>query len=546
VSFGKARGVNQEKVMNQKRIQMTTVRGTAVKNFFTYLVRFFMFFALAGMFVGCADGPAIIKRPRPVTVTILFFNDLHGHLSPFKVKTPDGSREVGGIARVATAIGKVREENEIKGIKTVVLVAGDILQGTPMSTVYKGEPDIAVLNLIGVDAMTVGNHEFDFGLENFLKLKSAARFPFLSANIFWKDSERLLCEPSKTIELTRGLSLSVLGVTTEQLMVTTLPANVEALSVQDPVDAISALYKEAILKGPVLLLSHSRHQTDRNIAEACPKLAAIIGGHDQILLDPYRQVGKVPIFEAFEKGRYLGRADMEIDRETFEATLVGWGYIPITDQIVPDQKISEEVNEYQLKLDEQFKAVIGQATVFLDAERERIRYEETNLGDWVTDIMRAHTGADIALLNSGSLRASIADGPVTIADVFRAMPYENVLVTTEITGRELLAILDRSVKGTREEEDGGFLQVSGIRFIVSAGKPENVRVGSSTEPLDIEKNYTLAITDFMAAGGDGYAWFKAKTTDNTQLPLRELIIDTLRSQKVVGPVSQGRIVRIAP
>lgn len=511
----------------------------------TAFLPFFLFLLLV-FFPGCAGLEKENQPPAPVGLTVLFFNDLHGHLTPFKVKGEEGlPREVGGIGRVATVIRQVREENAARQIQTVVLVAGDILQGTPLSTVFQGEPDILALNAIGVDAMTVGNHEFDFGIENFLKLKSAARFPFLSANIFWKDSGKQLCSASAEIKLAGALSLTVVGVTTEQLMVTTLPSNVEALRVSDSVPSIKAAYEAALQNGPVLLLSHCRHQTDREMAQRYPKLAAIIGGHDQILMDPYRRVGEVAIFQAFEKGRYVGRIDFLIHPQTFESQVVNWAYLPVNDGIPDDKAVSDIVDGYQAQLDDAFKAVVGRATVFMDAERERIRYEETNMGNWVTDIMRTHTGADIALLNSGSLRASIADGPVTIADVFRAMPYENVLMTLELNGNELLTVLNRSVAGAREDEDGGFLQVSGIRFSIRDHRVEAVEVGPMGAGLDPEKRYSIAITDFMASGGDGYTWFKGKALLDTGLPLRELLIDTFRKDKVIQSKSQGRIIRLS-
>jgi len=506
----------------------------------------FFLFTLLVFFTGCAGTRTQIQQPQPVALTLLFFNDLHGHLSPFKVKGEDGViREVGGIGRVATLVNEIRAENVAKQIKTIVLVAGDILQGTPMSTVFQGEPDILALNAMGVDAMAVGNHEFDFGLENFLKLKAAARFPFLSANIFYKDSGKPLCDAGHVFKLTEALSLTVLGITTEQLMVTTLPANVEALTVTDSRAALQTAYDAAAQKGPVLLLSHSRHQTDREIAQHYPKLAAIIGGHDQLLMDPYRRVGEVPVFQAFEKGRYVGRADLLIDPITFESRLANWTYLPVTDDIASDKGVSDMVEGYQALLDDNFKAVIGHAAVFLDAERERIRYEETNLGNWVTDIMRSHTGADIALLNSGSLRASIADGPVTIADVFRAMPYANALITVELSGKELLAVLNRSIMGTQADEDGGFLQVSGIRFSVRGNRVQSVKLSLNNAELDPEKRYSVAITDFMASGGDEYTWFQGKPLVDTRLPLRELLIDTVRQKKVISATVEGRVVREA-
>ena len=139
---------------------------------------------------------ALARKPakvKSIRTTVLFFNDLHGNLMPFKVKKDDGSSaEVGGIAGIATLVREIREENNKKGIKTFLLVAGDVLQGTPMSTVFQGKPDIEIFNILGVSAMTVGNHEFDFGLENFLNMKKAASFPIISSNIIWRDSRQLM------------------------------------------------------------------------------------------------------------------------------------------------------------------------------------------------------------------------------------------------------------------------------------------------------------------------------------------------------------------
>jgi 2',3'-cyclic-nucleotide 2'-phosphodiesterase (5'-nucleotidase family) len=148
-------------------------------------------------------------------ITVLFFNDLHGNLLPFKVKKDDGTTvETGGIAAIATLVKQIRAENKKQGIKTFLLVAGDVLQGTPMSTVFKGKPDIEILNVMGVNAMTVGNHEFDFGLDNFLAMKKAAKFPIISSNIIWKDSKKMVNEPLASLPITSKLTLTVIGATT--------------------------------------------------------------------------------------------------------------------------------------------------------------------------------------------------------------------------------------------------------------------------------------------------------------------------------------------
>ncbi len=486
--------------------------------------------------------PGLEAKPA-AAFTVLFFNDIHGHLSPFQVKTDTGTEEMGGIARLSFLIKSIRAENARKGVKTFVLIAGDMLQGTPMSTIFHGEPDMLCFNRMGVNAATVGNHEFDFGLENFLSLRKQAAFPFLSANIFWKEGGKPIVDGSAVFPIQAGFGLTIIGVTTPDLMTTTSPANVTALAVGDPVVSAAAAFHHKRVKGPVIVLSHCRHQTDREIAEALPNLSAIIGGHDQILLAPHRQVGRVPIFQAFEKGRFLGRLDFEIHAATGLTVLKNSSYIAVNKQIPPDLEIQEIVDQYAGRMDATFNEKIGRNSVFLDGERERIRWQETNLGNFVTDVMRRHTGSQIALLNAGSLRASIQTGDITVADVFRAMPYANELVTVNLTGKEIIQALKRAVQGQREEEDGGFLHVSGIQVEISGRVVGRVTTLPDNQPLEPDKVYSVVITDFLQAGGDGYSFFKDKAAVRTGLPLRELLVDEIKSQKEINAELEGRIIR---
>ncbi len=507
-------------------------------------VRIFLAFLLLVLVAGCAGHLSQGGQPAPVPVTILFFNDPHGHLTPFEIKSEKGRQEAGGIARMAALIRDIRAENSRKHVRTLVLVAGDILQGTPMSTVFRGEPDVECMNAMGVDAMTVGNHEFDFGLENFHKLQGRAAFPFLSANIVEKQSGRPLCRSSLTIPLQDDLALTVIGVTTEELLTVTLADNVATLGVTGAVSSVRQVHDRVRSRGPVVLLSHSGYRIDREIAAALPDLAAIIGGHDHILLSPYRQVGPVPIFQAFEKGLYLGRIDLRIDAVSKKAALVDHTYIPITAGTATDPQAAAIVAAYQERLGGRFKEVIGRADTFLDAERGRIRYAETALGNFVADIMVDHTGAQMALINSGAIRASIQQGPVTLEDLFKTVPFANELVMVELTGAEIEQALQRSVGGSREDEDGGFLQVSGLTFEVRGRSVINIRAGKNRQPLQPRTVYRVAISDFLATGGDKYMLFIGKPQIKTGLPLRELIVDTIRRRGVIAAKEEGRIRRL--
>ena len=333
-------------------------------------------------------------------------------------------------------------------------------------------------------------------------------------------------------------------MTTKELLTTTSAANVVRLDVRDPVESVREVFAQVGDKGPVVLLSHSKHETDRAIAKAIPELAAIIGGHDQILLSPYREVAGVPIFQAFEKGRYLGRMDLRIDPGTGKAELTASAYIPVTSDIRPDESIARIVENYYRQLDERFKVVIGKTVSFLDGERDRVRYEETALGNFVADVMREHVNADVALVNSGGIRASIQPGPVTVEDVFKVMPYANEIVIVALTGADLRRALTRSVKGSREDEDGGFLHVSGIRFTVRGHDVADVRVGADRAPLEPDRVYQVAIPSFLATGGDGYDIFVGKPATNSRSPLRELLVDTIRNRQVISARIEGRINRL--
>jgi len=507
--------------------------------------RFRAWLVLLGVMITVAvSGIPAAGSPNPINVTVLFFNDTHGHLSPFKIRTDSGKKEVGGIARMATLIEKIRAENRINDIRTFVLIAGDILQGTPMSTVFRGKPDLECFNAMGVDAMTVGNHEFDFGLQNFLELKEKAKFPFLSSNIVFKGTNKLLCRPYVSLKVSDEIAVSLIGTTTKAMMTTTKLENVKSLDVLDPVQTVAKAFEAVKDRGPVILLSHSKHKTDRAIAAAVPELTAVIGGHDQVLLSPLRKVGGVPIFQASEKGKYLGRIDLAIDPISKKTRLLSNHYLPVTAAIKADPQIDEIIAGYRVELDARFKQVIGETKVFLDAERERIRYEETNLGNFVADLVLEHSGAQIALINGGGLRASIDAGPITLEDVYKAMPFANEIVIVELRGSEVRQALTRSVMGNREHEDGGFLQVAGIRFEVRGKVVDKPVVGKKKEPLRSEQIYRVAIPDFLASGGDGYKLFVDKPPEYTGLPLRELIADTIRSKKVVESRVDGRIVRV--
>jgi 5'-nucleotidase len=205
--------------------------------------------------------------------------------------------------------------------------------------------------------------------------------------------------------------------------------------------------------------------------------------------------------------------------------------------------VEDIVSHYSDRLDKAFNEVIGRSATFLDGERERIRYEETTLGNFVADIMRLNTRADIALLNSGSLRASIDSGPVTLEDIYMAVPFSIEVILLELTGSEIRQALSRSVQGAHEDQDGGFLQVSGISFSVKGHSIDSVYLSSDNSLLDPDRKYRVAVTDFLASGGDRYNLFVDKSIEDTGLSLHALIMEHFHNNRMVSAKIEGRIIR---
>lgn len=467
-------------------------------------------------------------------VTILHFNDFHGYLEPVEVE----GRSVGGLARLATAAAEVREWNLRHSNLTLLLEAGDILQGTPLSMTYRGEPDVLCLNRMAVDAMCVGNHEFDFGQDNLKRLMALAQFPILSANIYVEATGERLTEAIYHFSLPDGTSGAAFGLTTASVAVETLPANFAGLRMTDPTEECRSVLAE--LRGQadfLVALTHLGHDEDLDLARACPELDVIIGGHSHTRVEPPARVGKTIVCQAESYGKYLGQLDMFVSG----GDVVRYrGFLrPIDEALRGDPEIAAIVAGYANQLEGRLQEVIAQAAVPLNAERDEVRSGETNLGNLVTDLYREYTRADVCLVNGGGIRASIGQGPITVGDVLRVAPFSNLVAIKQVTGTQLRAALEFSAG--LERPHGGFLQVSGLEMAIENGRLAEARVGG--EPLQDDRRYTLAATEFMLAGGDGYEMLVAGAEpEYLGFADNAILIEMLRAKGTVSPRVEGRIV----
>ena len=464
-------------------------------------------------------------------ITILHFNDFHGQLLPFEEHRGDEAT-VGGMARIAALVKEIRGENARQGIPCLFLEAGDMLQGTVMSSQFRGEPDFRCLNQMKLDAMVLGNHEFDFGQANLRRLIKLARFPMLAANV------KGLPGIKGWIVKARGkLRVGIIGLVTKDTPVQTDPRNVAGLEFLDPIETARSLVPKVRQQADlVIALTHLGYEVDRELAEAVPGIDVIIGGHSHTLLEHPVAVGGTLICQAYCQGAYLGRLDLSVEEGKIADCQ---GRLIKIDQSIPeDKKIAALVNRWNSQLSESLKQVIGEAQVPLVGDRELVRSQETNLGNLITDVLRSAGKAEVAFINGGTIRASIDAGPITTEELLSALPFRNTLVTMDLTGAQIEEVLNRSA--SLAPGDGGFLQVSGVSFVIRGKQAADLRIGG--QPLAADRTYRVAITDFLAVGGDGYQTFQqGKNSVDSGNQINDVFIRYLQQEKTVAPQLEGRI-----
>ncbi|MBM3498047.1 MAG: bifunctional metallophosphatase/5'-nucleotidase, partial [Armatimonadetes bacterium] len=324
---------------------------------------------------------ALAGAAQPQYLTILHFNDFHGQLLPFEVK---GEGERGGIGRLAALVEQTRAWNEPHHVTTLLLEAGDILQGTPLSTVFHGEPDFTCLNLMDVDAMAVGNHEFDFGQDNLHARIAQARFPVISANIRRVDTGQPLTAATAEFDVD-GTKALVFGLTSKDTPIESNAKNVMGLEFLDPVEVARDIVEEHRDRYPILIaLTHIGLNEDIALAQAVPGIDIIIGAHSHDALAKPLAVNGTLICQAGSKGAYLGQLDAffvegQVARHR--------GFLrPVDASVRPDPAVGAVAQEYAERLGTKLKRVIATSTVPLNGDRDTLRSRETNLGDLLADL----------------------------------------------------------------------------------------------------------------------------------------------------------------
>ena len=479
-----------------------------------------------------------------VSLTILHVNDVHGRIFPYVERAIDQAQPVSGAAYLAAMIASERARNP-EG--TMLLSAGDMFQGTPVSNLFRGRPVIEIMNRIGFDAMALGNHEFDWGLEALGQIVRSASFPVVCANM--ADARRKGPPGVKPYVFVnrKNVKVAIIGLLTPDTAHMTNPKNLDGYAISDPEKVAPRLIEEVRRKGAgmVVLLTHLGIDADRSLAASVRGIDVIVGGHSHTpLMDPVR-VGKTIIVQAGHNGLYLGVLDLIVDERTgriLKATEKNELRLVTANKGDPSDRIVAAIaNQYGEKVKDRFQQVVGATRAALARSGEG----ESSMGDAVTEAMRESTGSQIAIHNSGGLRDDIPEGPITMEQVFTVLPFDDVVVTMDLKGADLLDLFEMSVgRGAR-----GMLQVSGVRIEYDPAGPERGRIKSvfvGGAPLRREKTYRVSTIDFLAQGGDRFSPLERGAHLSYGKDVRDVFCEYLKRHSPLSAPEGGRIVRQKP
>ncbi|WP_313488462.1 bifunctional UDP-sugar hydrolase/5'-nucleotidase UshA [Pseudescherichia sp.] len=483
------------------------------------------------------------EKDKTYKITILHTNDHHGHF------WRSDDREY-GLAAQKMLVDNVRKEVAAEGGSVLVLSGGDINTGVPESDLLDAEPDFRGMNLIGYDAMAVGNHEFDNPMAVLRQQEKWAKFPFLSANIYQKSTGERLFKPWAIFKR-QDLKIGVIGLTTDDTAKIGNPEFFTDIEFRKPADEAKLVIQELNnldeKERPDFLIAttHMGHYDngehgsnapgDVEMARSLPagSLAMIVGGHSQdpvcMASENKKQVNYVPgtpcapdrqngiwIVQAHEWGKYVGRADFEF--RNGEMKLVHYQLIPVNlkKKIVYDNGESERVlyapeipenaqmlsllTPFQNKGKAQLAVKIGSVNAPLEGDRSKVRFVQTNLGHLILAAQMARTGANFAVMSGGGIRDSIPAGDITYKDVLKVQPFGNVVVYADMTGKEVVDYL--TAVAQMKPNSGAYPQFSHVSFTMANGKLNDLKIGG--EPVDPAKTYRMATLSFNATGGDGY------------------------------------------
>ena len=480
------------------------------------------------------------EKDRVYKFTVLHTNDHHGHFWA-------NEHDEYGLAAQKTMMDQIRFDVQAYGGQVLILSGGDINTGVPESDLQDAEPDFRGMNLVGYDAMAIGNHEFDNPLSVLRQQQKWAKFPLLSANIYQKSTGKRLFQPYALFNRV-GLKIAVIGLTTDDTAKIGNPEYFTDMEFRKPATEAKAVVEELREKEKpdvIIAATHMGHYDNGNHGSNAPGdvemarelpagyLDMIVGGHSQdpvcMAKENVKQADYVPgtpcqpdrqngtwIVQAHEWGKYIGRADFTFLNGTL--TLEHYELVPInlrkkiknadgstswvnyTQEIAKNPAMMKLLTPFQKKGEAQLGVKIGSVKGDLEGDRSKVRFVQTNLSRVILASQMERTKADFAVMSGGGVRDSIESGAITYKDVLKVQPFGNTLTYVEMKGSEVEKYL--AVVANKQVDSGAYAQFANVSLIADGTGVSEVKIKG--EPLQADKTYRMATLSFNATGGDGY------------------------------------------
>lgn len=492
------------------------------------------------------------------SLTILHTNDFHSRFEPIsKYDSTCGAEDnaegkcFGGSARLVTALEAARARSN----NSVLFDGGDQFQGTLFYTYYKGKLAAEMMNKMGYDGMTVGNHEFDDGPEVLAGFMDAVTFPVLMSNADVSMEPALAGKLQKSTVIERGgEKIGLIGLTPQDTDELASPGKNVVFT--DPVQAVQGEVDKLTAEGvnKIIVLSHSGYAVDKRVAAETTGVDVIVGGHSNTLLGdmegaegPYPTVvNGTQILSAYAYGKFLGELNVTFDDEGNILEASGQPII-MDAAVTEDEATVARITEAAAPLEEIRNKVVAESAEAIDGDRNSCRAGECQMGNLVADAMLARVkdqGIQIAIQNGGGVRASIDAGEVTMGEVLTVLPFQNTLSTFQVSGATIVEALENGVSQI-EEGAGRFPQVSGLSFKFDAAAEPGKRVSDvmvGDAPIDPAATYGVVSNNYVRNGGDGFKMFvDAENAYDFGPDLADVVAEYIAAQGPYKPYTDGRI-----
>lgn len=504
-----------------------------------------LLFSLLLVASGCASVQFQNAGPRLEPLTILHWNDFHAHNELYEVTVRDSVRRrdttylVGGSATLLGYIDQWRTPDR----NVLTLNAGDDFQGTPISSLTFGISQIELMNIIGPDAMELGNHEFDYGARRLREALALAKFPVLCANV-WDTTGRSTIARSSLILKKKNLTIGLLGGVVPELPTFVVRDSIAGLEML-PIDSVIVAGIRDLKRQKVnliVLVSHMGIETDSALAVRQPELDVIVGGHDHLAFFQPKKINRTIIVQAGQWGRWLGKLDLQID-VSGDSVYSASGQLIETrvSDIRPNARAAAKVEELLSTQRHVFNEVIGELKTAWDRTPHGQR-TDSNIGNWQADAIREYAGTDIAFQNSTGIRTDLRAGSITVGQIWMMNPFGNHFVTFSVTGKTLWSMLEFQTTVILRE----FVQVGRVRYVFDSSKPKGSRLVSvevNGKPLDETKTYTVATNNYVASNMQAHFGIPSQQFVFTSLPVldRDVFIEKIKKEKTVASTKDGRI-----